>query len=135
MLTLRTPLDVRALPDGKHWELLKELVIDVGEIDGKDLIRIPKGFITDFGSIPPPFNLVVNPQGKAKPWFVLHDYLYQTQERSQLVVDAMLNEGMTSSEINMFQRFCVYRGLRLGGFITWNKYKRGLKERELKITP
>lgn len=132
MLTFITPLDCRALPDGIHWELLADLVADIGKKDGKDVIVVPKGFVTDFGSIPKAFQLFVNPQGKSKTGFVLHDFMYQTQERSQLVSDAILNEAMESAGVSWLQRFMVYRGLRLGGWLTWNKYAKINKKKKVK---
>jgi len=52
----------------------------------------------------------------------MHDFLYRNQLFTQLVDDALLNEGMIVDGVNWFQRFTVYRGLRLGGWKTWNEY-------------
>ena len=123
MLQFKSPLICEALPDGKNWKLHEALIIDLGLFDVHDILKIPKDFITDFGSIPwfiP--NWIANPEGKAKRSFVMHDYLYRNQLFTQLVDDALLNEGMIVDHVNWFQRFTIYRGLRLGGFATWNKY-------------
>lgn len=123
MLKFITPLICEALPDGVNWELHDNLVIDLGLPDVTDLLTIPTGFVTDFGSIPwfiP--NWIANPEGKAKRSYAMHDYLYRNQLNDQLVDDALLNEGMIVDGVNWFQRFTVYRGLRLGGWVTWDKY-------------
>lgn len=115
-------LDVRALPNGSDWELLKDLVADVGKPGGKDSIRIKKGFVTDFGSVPPYLQWIVNPQGKAKSAYVLHDWLYRNQPYNQLVCDGLLVDGMETLGVSWLQRKLVYAGLRIGGFVTYNRY-------------
>jgi len=130
MLQFKTDLICRALADGVNWELHAPLVIDLGLPGNRDLLRIPKGFTTDFGSIPwfiP--NWIANPQGKAKRAFVMHDYLYRNQLFTQLVDDALLNEGMIIDGVNWFQRATVYRGLRLGGWCTWKGYAKQMAKR------
>ena len=129
MLKFKTDLIAKGLLDGIHWELHEPLIVDLGLPGNHDLLKIPVGFITDFGSIPwfiP--NWIANPQGKGKRSYVLHDFLYRNQLFTQLVDDALLNEGMISDGVNWFQRFTVYRGLRLGGFVAWNEYAKKLKE-------
>ena len=129
MLSFKTKLVCEALPDGKYWKLHEPLIVDLGIRGNGDLLIIPKGSISDFGSIPwfiP--NWVANPQGKSKRSYWMHDHLYRTQLFTQLVSDALLNEGMIVDGVNWFQRFTVYRGLRLGGFVAWNEYAKKLKE-------
>lgn len=129
MLAFLSPLQVEALEDGEQWALLSPLIIDLGLVGVPDLLTIPKGFVTDFGSVPAWIpNWIANPQGKAKRSYVMHDYLYRNQLFTQLVCDALLNEGMIVDGVNWFQRFTVYRGLRLGGWVTYNHYAKLLKE-------
>lgn len=124
MINFVTPLDARALPCGNHWVLLNDFIVDIGELDGKNTVVLPRGFVTDFGSVPQFFWRIVNPQGIAKPAYVLHDWLYNTQEEDQLVADGKLHEGMQCLGVGWFQRWAVYRGLRLGGFLAWNEHSR-----------
>jgi hypothetical protein len=126
MLEFKTPLIARALSDGVNWSLHEPLVVDLGFPIHNDFLIIPKGFVTDFGSVPKVLQLFVNPQGKAKAAFVLHDYLYRVQVTTQLMSDSFLNEGMIVLGVNWFQRFMVYRGLRIGGWSAWSEYKRKL---------
>lgn len=127
MISFVTPLDCRALPDGTNWELLRDLVADVGQPGGKDSIRIKKGFITDFGSVPGWAQVFVSPQGKAKPAYVLHDFLYRNQPYNQLVCDGLLVDAMESLGVSWLQRKLVYRALRVGGWITYNRYTKELR--------
>jgi hypothetical protein len=128
MINFVTPLDCRALLDGENWELLRDLVVDVGQPGGKDHIRIKKGFVTDFGSVPGFLQFFVSPQGKSKPAYVLHDWLYRNQPYNQLVCDGLLVDAMECLGVGWLQRNLVYRGLRLGGFVTYNRYTKKLKE-------
>ncbi len=116
--------------DGIMWRLNREFTYDIGELGGNEKIVVPAGFLTDFGSIPMIFWSVVSPIGKATAAFVLHDYLYLTQERTRLVSDAILLEALEVLGVNWFQRFLIYKGVRVGGFVAWNKHKERRK-REL----
>lgn len=130
MLKFLSPLVAEALDDGDHWKLHNPLVIDMGLTGNPltDILTIPVDFVTDFGSIPSWIpNWIANPQGKAKRSYVMHDYLYKNQLNSRLVDDALLNEGMIVDGVNWFQRFTVYRGIRLGGWLTWGKYEEEFK--------
>jgi len=125
MFQFKSELICEALDDGVNWELYEPLVIDLGEDGQNKIITIPKGFVTDFGSIPwwvP--NLIANPQGKGKRAYVMHDYLYRTQPFERSVCDMLLIDGMKADGVNWFQRATVYRGLRLGGWAVWDDYTR-----------
>lgn len=124
MSSFTTKLTVAPLKDGIHWELLSPFVYDVGELGGKDKIVVPRGFQTDFGSVPKLFWNIVSPIGPATAAFVLHDYLYSTQERTRLVSDAILLEALEILKVNWFQRWLIYRAVRVGGWISWNKHKK-----------
>lgn len=129
MITFTTPLDCRMVPNHpKNWVILRDLLADYGDVDGKGVARIKRGFVTDFGSVPWIGRLVVSPQGVAKPDYVLHDWNYATQQFSQVVADAMLLEGMAQRGVNVVQRSIVHRALRMFGWLAWNKHARARKK-------
>lgn len=121
-------LIVKALPDGRHWELFTPLVYHVGGPYNDDKIEIPAGFITDFGSVPAVLHWIVSPQGKGKGAYVLHDWLYHTGERSRLVSDAILDEALGVCGVSWIQRKLVWRGLRLFGWVAWAGHRRREKK-------
>ena len=125
-----TELVVKALPDGNLWELYTPLTYHIGSLKSTDKIEIPVGFQTDFGSVPRIFWFIVNPQGKAKAAFVVHDWLYKTGERSKLVSDAILLEAMEVCGVGLIQRHLVWRGLQLGGWWAWRQHRKKDKSRE-----
>ena len=119
MSSFTEPLVVTPLSDGVRWKLERSFVYDIGELGGSDNIVVPKDFKTDFGSVPKIFWNIVSPIGKAVGAYVLHDYLYATQERSRLVADAILLEALEVLKVNWFQRWLIYRGVRMGGMFAW----------------
>lgn len=119
-----TDLIVKALPDGIRWELMTPFTYHVGDEHSLDKIEVPAGFVTDFGSVPTILHPVVSPQGKAKGAFVLHDWLYYTGQRSRLVSDAILMEALEVCKVNRFQRWLIFRGVRMGGWVAWKGHRR-----------
>lgn len=131
MSSFTEPLVVTPLPDGRMWRLEKPFTYDVGELGGPDSIVVPQGFITDFGSVPQALWWIVSPIGKALGGYVLHDYLYATQTRSRLVSDAILLEALEVLGVNRFQRWLIFRGVRLGGWVAWGKNRKANERKEI----
>jgi hypothetical protein len=119
-----TDLIVKACPDGKHWELTTPFTYHVGELGGPDMVQVPEGFITDFGSVPQSLWWLVSPIGKARPAYLLHDWLYYTGQRSRLVSDAILMEAMEVCGVSWFQRWLVWKGVRAGGWMAWKQHRK-----------
>ena len=76
---------------------------------------VPKGFSTDFASVPRipiAFTLFAN---KAKKSAVLHDWLYTTKPFSREECDKAFLCAMEAEGLNWVTRQAMYRGVRLGG--------------------
>ena len=116
------PIRAEDSEDGVHRKLLEDIVYHVGKSESKDKIVVPAGFVTDGGSVPRPLWGIVSPWGKASKPYILHDWLYHTQDRTRLVSDAVLLEAMEVVGVNWFQRWLIYRGVRLGGWMAWNEH-------------
>lgn len=84
------------------------------------LITVPKGFITDLGSIPRIFWNIVPPEGPATDGYVIHDWLYASQKTTRLQADQTLNRLMAALQVGWLARETVYGFLRVGGWIAWN---------------
>jgi hypothetical protein len=104
-----TELEVRRLSD-RRWELLADLVYESAVL-GRRLI-VPKGFQTDFASIPEwlPRWLDVG-----QPAAVVHDYLYQTHEAERDMADAMYEEANAADAEPWWKRRLLYWAVRLFG--------------------
>lgn len=139
-------LDVRAMDDGRNWLVLEDfyyltdvrLTPDVlREHAGVDTVgysdrtfgwrvTVPKGFVTDFASIPRALWAAVGgpSEGKYRKAAVIHDFLYRTKGlATRPQADSVLLEAMKVSGCSWWQRSVIYSGVRVGGS---SSYKGGL---------
>lgn len=144
MVKFENALDVRAQDDGRNWLVLEDFYYDTDVmLDGASTdgpvrsigysnytsgrrIMIPKGFITDFASIPRVlWSAVGGPaEGKYRKAAVVHDFLYRTPGlATRPQADAVLLEAMKFLGCSWWQRTVIYSGVRVGG---GSSYKGGL---------
>jgi len=90
----------------------------------KEYVLVPVGFKTDYGSIPKILHNVLSPTGKPTYGFVIHDYLYKTGKYSKSVSDDILDEAMVILGVGWFKRKTIMAGLKVGGFVAWNKHRK-----------
>lgn len=136
-------------PDGGHWLLRPHLVhvrgrthrvTSIGVYLARDgrLFEIPVGFETDGASVPrllwwlyPPFGADYECAA------VLHDNVYQHAEQfegrddghlSRGEADALMREVMQVDDFRPSGRRVVYRGVRMGGWRTWRRYRNAAAE-------
>lgn len=139
MVKFENTLDVRPLDDGRNWLVLEDFYYDsdvvlansatwiqVNGVATGSRIVVPKGFITDFASIPRPLWAIVGgpTEGRYRKIAVVHDWLYRSPgltTRGQ--ADSVLLEGMKFSGCSWWQRSVIYSGVRVGGS---GSYKGGL---------
>ena len=105
---------VRAFGDNKFWIVVEEMVYVIGSTNER--IVVPKGFVTDFASIPQAlWALGLSPHGQYSRAAVIHDYLYWSQGCSRGQADRLLVIAMKESSVSGFDEFLVYRGVDMGG--------------------
>ena len=85
---------VSPLADGRTWVTRKEFGYDIGEEGSGDTIDVPKGFMTDFASVPRPLWAFLPRWGKYGNTAVIHDYCYWDQSRSRKESDLIFRETM-----------------------------------------
>lgn len=124
------PLDVRYI-DGKHWEVITGFTYRVGSSVGAKHITIPRGFVTDFASMPLGI-LFKSPGG---PWdkpAIVHDLLYRRgwieHERVRQTItradaDAVFDEAMEVAGVPGWKHTLIYLAVRVGGRKPWNRYR------------
>jgi hypothetical protein len=98
---------------------MQDVVYHVGTTS--TTITVPKGFVTDFASIPQPlWSFGLSPNGKYSKAAIIHDYLYWTQLCTRLQADNILMIAMKESRVSPTTRQLIYGGVRLGGSKAWN---------------
>jgi hypothetical protein len=121
-------LETRRLSDGTR-ELLKGLTVHMSEAVA---ITVPKGFTTDFSSIPWIFRFIVR-WSKVDIAGVVHDWLYYTGEKGQAEADRIWRVIALAGKhrANGLQAWLCWIGLRLGGWWAWCQHRRARERRAL----
>lgn len=114
------PLRVERLPDRRR-KLLRDFVAVVDDHE----TTVPKGFETDYSSIPWIGRLVVGWRATDEAG-VIHDWLYYSGEVSRRVADELWRVVAESGEggANRFQGWLAHRALRVGGGIAWRRHRK-----------
>ncbi len=115
-----------------EWVLLANLIYK----GNKDRFVVPKGFKTDFASIPRIFRFIVPKNGSHDAAAIVHDYLYRHQPflpspaplRMQRIsrkdADRLFRRIMRELGTNCVRYNLMYAAVRIGGRCTWNKSRR-----------
>ena len=92
----------------------------------KDFINTEIGSKTDLGSIPQFLQGVFPKDGKAMFPYINHDTLYKKGLYPRNICDDILEESMKVVGVSWWRRKAVREGLRVGGWVAWNKHRKGL---------
>jgi uncharacterized protein DUF1353 len=101
-------------------------------------VTVPKGFVTDFASIPAAFWSALRPDGEYTFPAIVHDYLYWTQTVSKDMADTIFKIGMEDLSIGTVTVTLIYNAVRFGGRSSWDgnaKLKQQGEKRILKEPP
>lgn len=107
-----------------RWRLLEDLVYlsACGYI-----FEIPKGFVCDLASIPRLLRFLFTVNGDHREAAILHDFLYDTeglidnQRFTREQCDGLFYEAMIISKVPKWKAWSMWAGVRLGGWVRWNK--------------
>ena len=108
----------------QYWVTQRSFRYYVGKIGSSDFVDVPKGFETDFASIPIGLRNILPKDGPYTQAAVLHDWLYNQRKvhgRSRAQCDLVLYEAMGAIGVPQWQRTLIYNGVKLGGWVYWNK--------------
>lgn len=104
-------LDVRVVPDGKYV-LLQPLRYNKRK--GVSY-TIPKGFKTDFASIPQGFRWLITGHDQTRKPAVLHDYLYRKGIGTKKNADTLFKDAMKEEGTPWYKRHAAYLAVHLFG--------------------
>lgn len=87
------------------------------------VLTIPAGFVTDLASIPQILWNILPPIGRYDHAAVVHDFLYQNNGVTRAQADVVLREAMEVKKVPAWMRWTIYSGVRVGGWLPWNRYR------------
>ena len=108
-----TQLLVKDLMNGK-FELFSDYVYKTKEY----FIKVPKGFVTDYASIPKLLRAIILPYGKHSGASVVHDWLYSSNcnlDISRERADKIFLEILKEEKVNFLLRTLMYTAVRKFG--------------------
>ena len=131
MSSFTTPLRVTPLPDGKNWKLLRNFTYHLGSQHSRRYISVPKGFVTDFASVPRIFFFLPDWATYNKPG-PGHDYLYKvkqvmgkpiTRKRADDIFLEMMLIDFRHHKSGKSVAYLEYIAVRLFAWLAWRKKK------------
>ncbi len=112
------PPVLKPFADNRDWVLMENLRYQIGQTS--TVIVVPRGFVTDFASIPQAFwSFGLSAHGRYSKAAIVHDFLYWTQGCSREQADNLLMIAMKESSVDAGQRIAIYEGVRIGGGQPW----------------
>lgn len=96
-------------------------------------ISVPKGFVTDFASIPRIFWAILPPDDEYVTAAIIHDWLYWNQSTTRQQADQALKDSMTELGIGSFKGWAIYQGVEKAGTSAWNENARIKQQGEKRV--
>lgn len=121
--SFKTNPALRQLKRGEELWQLEDILVFFSALLHK-LIVVPKGFITDFASVPrlPLAYLLFGNKGHFSA--IVHDWLYSTQMFERRVCDQVFKEALEAEGLNKFEIWMMFAGVRIGGWVGWGAENR-----------
>lgn len=113
---------VRGFPDGSNWMIQSHMIHEVGR-NSPYFVIVPRGFVTDFASIPQPLQLLrgrLSITGRYGNAAVVHDYLYWRQDCTRAQADNILAIAMKEAGVSLLERKIIYEAVRRFGQSAWD---------------
>jgi len=119
--SFKTPLVVEVMESGKRFRLHHGFTYYWARAYYQ--IRIPRGFETDFASVPRLCRLIIPKLGKYTKAAVVHDAIYQgeTATFTRAEADRIFRDAMADLGVAKWKRVLMYWAVRIGGWMAWRK--------------
>ena len=117
---------MRGFADGSNWMLQSPLIQEIGK-NSPYIVIVPRGFVTDFASIPQPLQILraqLPTTARYGNSAAVHDYLYWRQDCTREQSDKILAIAMREAGVSLLERTLVYEGVRRFGQSAWDGNKR-----------
>lgn len=121
MSSFTSPLIVEVLDDGRNCEIHEQFGYRIGDVNSKRRVQIAVGYVTDFGTIPRIFWIILPPHGKYGKATVVHDYLCSyrkvlTEDGFEMIsrkeADDIFLEAMGVLNVPWYQKYPMYAAVR-----------------------
>ena len=122
--------------DGKTWTVDQPFRYYIGAEDSGEYIDVRIGFKTNMASIPRLAQWLIPKMGKWDQGAVVHDLSYRDgyyikdiadmpmpMKLTRKRADQIFIEAMKVLNVKKWRRYLIYSGVRIGGWIAWNKYR------------
>lgn len=120
--------------DNRQWVVFRDIVYYVGQ--SGTAITIPRGFVTDFASIPEPlWSLGLSPNGLYSKAAIVHDYLYWSQGCTKAQADNLLVIAMKESRVGPKTTAAIFAGVFADGESSWKENGRARASGQVRIIP
>ncbi len=120
---LRVELINDAANEGRGlWRLTAPLVYRSNVAD--ELFIVPRGFATDFASVPRLIIVFAAVGDTAHEAAAVHDFLYSTHPVSRKIADAVLREAAIVSCVPAWRAWLLWAGVRAFGWSHWKSTER-----------
>ena len=93
--------------DDDYWEVLEDYFYETSI----GIIKVPKGFKTDYASVPKIFRNIINTYGKHGRGAVVHDWLYSIKCNIKITrenADKIFLEIMEEYGVNKIKRYFLF---------------------------
>lgn len=115
-------LNVRLLA-GRRGALLESFIVATGGRGRRGrILGVPRGFVTDFASVPRLLWTLLPPWGRYTAAAVVHDWLYFAQVTTRAEADWVFLELMRRGGVAWCVRWAMYSGVRAGGWVAWGRH-------------
>ena len=112
-------------PDYKLYKVQINFEYHVGDENSLEIIKVPKGFITDGASIPKfAWSILGGPMGEYSAAAVVHDYCYKYKLYTRKRCDYIFYEAMQVLEVPFWKRWLMYHAVRTFAWLGWNAHRR-----------
>ena len=116
---MNNELVVRFLNDGKRAELVQPYWATTAD----RFMGVPKGFTTDFCSVPAIVAMIPK-LGKYTKASVVHDWLYYSGYGDQEYCDKAYRDLMLHDGCSRWRVALIYRGLRMFGSVAYKSHRK-----------
>lgn len=131
--TTARPPTLIPFDDGEYWVLGNDLVFTIRHTGQR--IVVPRGFVTDFASVPRIFWTFFPKHGEYTRAAIVHDYLYWQQQCTRSQADELFDIVMEDSDVDTTSRFTIYAAVRVWGDDAWDGNQQAKKEGYIRIIP